>query len=275
MLRLNKAFLVFRKDWMEIRRNREVLFPMVVVPILIAVMLPAILGLIPGFMNLPGSPLPGLENIAMKLPEAVRQELRGMTPQQAIFFLMSQHLLAPLFLVIPIIASSVVASDSFAGEKERRTIEALLATPITDGELMLGKILVSFIPSIFITIVSFVVHFATINILSVTTLNGRLLPPNIVWLMLVFGLAPMVALACIGLTVIISVRVKGFREAQQISVFLLIPILALVFGQISGAVILEPLTVLTLMGVFALIDIIVINAGVRVFGREEILSKLA
>ncbi len=93
--------------------------------------------------------------------------------------------------------------------------------------------------------------------------------------MLIAGLAPTLALAAIGLTVMISARVKGFREAQQISAVLLVPILALIFGQISGATILGPIMIGILIAVFALIDIIVFNMGVRMFRREEILPRLA
>ena len=93
--------------------------------------------------------------------------------------------------------------------------------------------------------------------------------------MLIFGLAPTLALASIGLTVMISAKVKGFREAQQISVILLIPILAMVFAQIIGAIIFGALVVLALLGIFAIVDVIVFKLALKVFKREEILSKLA
>ena len=84
-----------------------------------------------------------------------------------------------------------------------------------------------------------------------------------------------VALASIGLTVMISAKVKGFREAQQISVILLIPILALVFGQVTGAIIFGPMVVTALIGLFTIIDLAVFKIGIKLFKREEILSKLA
>ncbi len=92
---------------------------------------------------------------------------------------------------------------------------------------------------------------------------------------LIFGLAPTVALASIGLTVMISAKVKGFREAQQISVVLLIPVLALVFGQATGAIIFGPVVILALIGLFGRVDFTVFRAGVKLFRREEILTKLA
>ena len=105
--------------------------------------------------------------------------------------------------------------------------------------------------------------------------NGALLLPTLDWILLIFGLAPTVALASIGLTVMISAKVKGFKEAQQISFILLIPILALVFAQATGAVIFVPIVISALIGLFAIIDFAIFRLGVKLFKREEILSKLA
>lgn len=102
----------------------------------------------------------------------------------------------------------------------------------------------------------------------------RLLLSNLTWVLLILGLAPTVALASIGLTVMISARVKGFREAQQISAVLVVPILIMLFAQASGTVIFGPLLEGTLILVFAVIDAFLFRLGVRLFRREEILSKV-
>jgi len=274
-LRTDKAMLVFKKDWREVSRNWQVILPIVVVPFMFSVLLPLLIALIPSMVAMPGSPLEGLETMIQNLPNHVQEELVGMTDQQVLVYIMSLYFFAPFFLIIPLMASSVIASDSFAGEKERKTIEALLATPISDSELFLGKILVSFIPSMMVTVVSFSIYSTVVDLLSFAIFNGRLLLPNVVWIMLIFGLAPTVALAGIGLTVMISAKVKGFREAQQISAILLVPILILVFGQVSGAIIFGPIVVGVLIGAFAIIDLLTFYIGVRMFKREEILSKLA
>ena len=274
-MRIWKAMLVFRKDWREIRRNWHVILPIVVIPFMFSVLLPVLLVLVPNMANLPGTSLGGLETMIQNLPKYVQDELAGMTDQQVMVYIMSLYFMAPFFLIIPLMASSVIASDSFAGEKERKTIEALLATPLSDSELFLGKVLVSFIPSMLVTVVSFIIYSTVVDLLSFTIFNGRLLLPNIVWILLIFGLAPTVALASIGLTVMISAKVKGFREAQQISVILLIPILALVFGQVIGGILFGPLVVAALIGLFTIIDLAVFRIGIKLFKREEILSKLA
>jgi len=274
-MRIEKAMLVFKKDWREIRRNWQVILPILLVPLIISVFLPVILGLIPSFAVGQGSSLTGFETLIENLPSHVQEQLAGMTENQVMIYVMAVYFFAPFFLIIPLMASSVISSDSFAGEKERKTIEALLATPISDGELFFGKMLVSFIPSMIVTIVSFAVYTAVFDITAYGLFNGMLLLPTIDWILLIFGLAPTVALASIGLTVMISAKVKGFREAQQISVILLIPVLALVFGQVTGAIIFGPLVILALIGLFGFIDFAVFRAAVKLFKREEILTKLA
>lgn len=273
-MRFQKAMLVFRKDWREVSRNWQVILPIVVVPFMFSVLLPVVVVLVPNLAGMLGSSLGSIEEMIKNLPSGIREQLVGMTTQQIFVYVMGLYFFAPFFLIIPLMASSVIASDSFAGEKERKTIEALLATPISDSELFMGKILVSFIPSMLVTVVSFTLYSIVIDIVSFAIFNGTLLLPNMVWIMLIFGLAPTVALASIGLTVMISAKVKGFREAQQISAILLIPILALVFGQVTGAIIFGPIVVAALIGLFAIIDLLVFRIGVKLFKREEILSKL-
>jgi len=170
-------------------------------------------------------------------------------------------------------ASSVLASDSFAGEKDRKTIEALLATPLTDGELLLGKILVSFIPSMLVTFLAFAAYSAIVDITAFALFGGRVLLPNLLWLALIFCVTPAVALAGIGVTVIVSVRVKGFREAQQLSALLVLPVMLLIFSEVGGLLMFGPTMLAMLIVGFVVLDLIVFKLGTSLFRREEILVK--
>lgn len=274
-MRIQKAILIFKKDWRELRRNWQVILPIVIVPLMLSVLLPILIMVIPNITEMSGSTLEDFSLIIENLPNHVRDELIGITDKQVMIYVISLYFFAPFFLIIPLMASSVIASDSFAGEKERKTIEALLATPLSDSELFLGKILVSFITSMIVTIISFVIYSSIVNAISFMMFDGKLLLPNLVWIMLIFGVAPTLALASIGLTVLISVRVKGFREAQQISVVLILPILMLIFGQIFGAIIFGPMLVGLLILILAFIDVLTFQLGVKLFKREEILSRLS
>ncbi len=273
-MRIQKAVLIFRKDWLEVRRNWQVMLPIVLIPLMFSVLLPTMIIALPSLSTVSGSSSGDMQTMIDNLPGNVRSEVLGMTDQQVLVYIMSVYFFAPFFLIIPLTTSSVIASDSIAGEKERKTIEALLATPISDAELFLGKILVSFIPTMIVSVFSFVVYSVIVDVASFSLFHGRVLLPNLSWLMLIFGLSPTLALASIGLAVIVSTKVKGFKEAQQINGLLLIPILALLFGQISGAIIIGPQMILAMTGILVFADVIVFRLGTNRFNREEILSRL-
>jgi ABC-type Na+ efflux pump permease subunit len=273
-MNMHNVWLVFRKDWLEIKRNWQVLLPIIIVPLIFSVAFPLILTAI---SNVPtqNTGSDDFASLITNLPMDIQTQLAGFTPTQTMIYIMVLYFFAPFFLIIPVMASSVMSSDSFAGERERKTIEALLATPLSDGELLLGKILVSFIPAMIITIVSFALYATIVDIITFGMFNGMLLLPNINFLIMIFGVAPTIALCSIGLTVAISAKVKGFKEAQQISVVLLLPVLGLVFAQISGLLVLGPVVLAALIGLFAVVDVAVFYMGVKIFQREEILSKPA
>lgn len=271
-MNMHKAWLVFKKDWLEIKRNWQVLAPIIILPLIFSVVFPVVLTLI---SNAPAQNAgdQDFQSLIANLPLEIQAQIAEMTPNQLGVYIMALYFFAPFFLIIPIMASSVLGSDSFAGERERKTIEALLATPISDSELLMGKILVSFIPAMIVTLASFTVYTVIIDAVTFELFNGMLLLPNLNFLIMIFGVAPTLALCSIGLTVIISAKVKGFKEAQQISVLLLLPVLGLVFAQFSGALILGPLVLLALIGILSIVDIAVFYGGVKIFQREEILSK--
>lgn len=270
-MRLKRAMLVYNKDWLEMKRNWQIVAPILIVPLIMTVILPLILFLVPSILGTSGFNVP--QSLLDRLPPNLSQEIAGMGPLQSMIYIFAVYFFAPFFLIIPLMASSVLASDSFAGEKDRKTIEALLATPIEDSEMLLGKILVSFIPSILVTFLAFAAYAVVVNVAAFSLFDGRILLPNLLWLILIFGVTPCVALAGIGVTVIVSTRVKGFREAQQISALLVLPILLLIFGEIAGALFFGPTMLALLIVVFAVVDVVVFWVGMKLFRREEIIAK--
>jgi hypothetical protein len=123
-----------------------------------------------------------------------------------------------------------------------------------------------------VTGTSFLLYSVTVDLLTYK-MYGRLLLPNLEWVLLIIGLAPAVALAGIGLTVMISARVTGFKEAQQISALLVVPILLMLFAQASGVMIFGYQMVGALTLVLMLVDVLLLRLGVRIFQRDKILSQ--
>jgi ABC-type Na+ efflux pump permease subunit len=271
-MNFHNAWLIFKKDWLEIKRNWQILMPIIIVPLIFSIVLPLVIGSIG---NIPDSNVNDNQDFTALIPNLpidIQNILVGMEPNLVTVYIMLVYLFSPILLIVPVMASSVIGSDSFAGERERKTIEALLATPISDGELLLGKILVCFIPAMTVSFVAYSLYMIMVDVITFG-MFGMLLFPNVTWLILMFGVTPVIALCGIGLTIMISSKVKGFKEAQQISIVLLLPIMSLIFAQIFGLIFLGPLMLVMIIGLFATIDIVIYSVSVKIFQREEILAK--
>lgn len=236
-MNMKKAIAIMKKDLKEISRNFQVFGVMLLIPIIFGVVFPIIISVV-----------------------------AAAVPPEEIGFLI--NLYSGFFLMMGAIIPTVVASDSFAGEKERKTIEALLAAPISDGELFLGKVLVSFVPTIALTYVS-----ATIFCVLVNIALGAFILPNLNFIYILLA-TPLFTLLAIETTVFVSVRVKGFREAQQLAGVILVPVLAIVFMNAFTTVIFEFPWNLLLFGALIGADIGLYGLAVKKFGRENIITKI-
>jgi ABC-2 type transport system permease protein len=269
-LKIGNAWLVFQKDWAEIKSSKQILIPIITLPLVIVVLLPTIAIQVPALSS-GGAALTGSNG--MVLPPQFSTLLSGMNLEQSFVYLMTTVVFAPFTLLVPLLVSSIISSDSFAGEKERKTVEGLLATPLSDTELLVGKILVALIPAMAATWGAAVIYIALTDLLDFP-LFGYLLLPNLLWIAILFGLAPAFAIASIGLSVIISSRVNGAREAQQLSGILVIPIVILMIGEISGIVLIGLIAVLAILFGAIALDYVIMRIGLRLFNREKILSNL-
>jgi ABC-type Na+ efflux pump permease subunit len=183
------------------------------------------------------------------------------------------YFLAPMYLIVPLMMASVIAADSFAGEKERKTLEALLYTPTTDRELLLGKLLAAWLPAVAVGLIGFVAYSIVANVAGWSTM-GEIFFPNLMWLALALWVAPAVAGLGLVVTVLISARAEGFQDAYQMGAIVVLPILLLVVGQASGVMYFSTGLVVLLGAVFWLIDGVLLWWGSRWFRRTELFSRL-
>jgi ABC-2 type transport system permease protein len=183
------------------------------------------------------------------------------------------YFMAPMFLIVPLMVASVIAADSFAGEKERKTIEALLYTPTTDQELFLAKTLAAWLPALLITLIGFVLYSLVAN-LAGWSIMGRIFFPNLMWVVMVFWMAPAVAGLGLSTMVLVSSRARGFQDAYQIGSVVVLPILLLVIGQATGVMYFN-VGLVALLGLFFwILDVILFRFAVHTFQRGEIISRL-
>jgi ABC-2 type transport system permease protein len=169
--------------------------------------------------------------------------------------------------------SSIVGADSFVGERERKTMEALLYSPTTDVELFLGKILAAVIPAIGLSWITYLIYIIVVNAGSFN-LFGRIWFPLPTWWPMMFWMTPAFALLGVTATVMISARVKTFMEAYQLTGSLVIVVLALVVGQATGVLYLGVGMVLLLGTLIWIVDAILIYYNLRIFKRSSLIAKL-
>lgn len=264
---------VVRKDTTVIFRHKAILLPMIIVPIIFQVVFPVGFGLAATYAPFKASDLEDLRGMLRAMPPSLASELSGLTGRQTFFILMLVYLFAPMYLIVPLMVACVVAADSFAGEKERKTLEALLHSPITTRELLIGKVLAGLLPAIAVSLTSFILYGVIINVIG-WPLMGRVFFPNAMWLILVLWVAPAVSCLGLGVSVLVSTRVSTFQEAYQLSGMVVLPVIALMVGQIGGVIFLSPLFALGL-GVFLwLAALALLWFGARVFRREQLLTQL-
>jgi ABC-2 type transport system permease protein len=261
---------IARKDLIVVLQSKSVLLPIIIVPLVLLLVLPIVATFAPQLANVPGAS--DLGALLERMPAAFQARFEGLTQDQALVTLLLVYLFAPMYLVVPLMVASVIAADAFAGEKERRTLEALLFTPTTDRELLLGKLLSGFVPAIAVAWGGFLLYTVVAN-LAAWPVMGRLFFPTPMWWVLAAWVAPAVAAVGLGATVLVSARVNTFQEAYQIGGLVVLPIILLVVGQAAGVVVLSVGVVAAIGAVFWLVAAALLWFGGRGFRRGEVLAR--
>ncbi len=258
---MDKILTIIDKEWAEVFKNRLVLFTVVLLPLIFTILPLAILS------SMGSGPSGAVSEMP---PEFTRMcgSLRGTACIQV--YIVYQFML--LFMLLPLAIPVAISAYSIVGEKTTRSLEPLLATPITTEELILGKGLAAAIPAIGATWVACLVFIIGARIIVPDPgVNARLLDPT--WLIAVIVLGPLLAAAAVNVSIIVSSRVSDPRAAEQLSMVLIVPLLGVFFGQIAGLILIDAGFMLTMVGVMVLVDAALVYFGVGLFQRETILTK--
>jgi ABC-2 type transport system permease protein len=189
-----------------------------------------------------------------------------------------------LWAWVPFILVNSVVADSFAGERERHTLETLLASRLSDRAILVGKLCAAIAYGWGITLIGLIVALVTINIAFGVGVF-LFFPPlfGVAILLLSFLIAWLAA----GLGVIVSLRAASVRQAQQTLslafIFLFVPLLLLpllpdqyrvmVTNAISGLDI--QLAGIILVAILLAVDVGLLLAAMRRFVRTQlILSQI-
>lgn len=263
MNRSEKALIY--KDLNEITSSKQVIIPMAIVPIVLTVIVP--LGVIIGanYIGNDSNMIRELGPLINKLPS----EYIAYNPAQLLIKIVLNYMFPSYFLIIPIMCSGIIGASSFVGEKEHKTLETLLYTPISMEHLLRAKILGVFIPSYIITLISFVAFGIVVNIGGFIYFGG-LIFPDIKWLIIILWISPAINLLSLIFTVMVSAKSKSFQEAQQVSGLLVLPIILVLVGQMTGVLMLSNLVMFIAGIVIFIFDYILIKRVSSKFIPEKL-----
>jgi ABC-type Na+ efflux pump permease subunit len=144
-----------------------------------------------------------------------------------------------LLLAYPVVASTFIihsSLDTFAGERERHTLETLLASPILESEIVASKILGSMILTLSFGVIPLVIGIIALNIVGLASDpgTGLMLPAaHLLWGIPLLAITLPAAMCSVGL--LVSLFAPSLRNAMQAYSFSLVGIM--IVGSV-GAVLL-------------------------------------
>jgi ABC-type Na+ efflux pump permease subunit len=242
-MRFGQAWIVTMKDFGVFRRKRYILYSLVALPLILAIFLPA-------SIVLTASP--------------------GAIPPSVLSSLLGTELV--IFIVLAAMLPSVIGAYSFIGEKVEKSLEPLLATPTTDSELLFGKSLAAFLPSMGATLAGGVLFMALVDGLTRGQLGYSLFPNWNAAVILLLA-APLACVLSVEFSVIVSSRVNDIRSAQQLGSLIILPLVAIFALGETAAFAIDPYHLLIVSGILLVADVALFFVSMATFQREEILTR--
>jgi ABC-2 type transport system permease protein len=265
---MNRIAALVGKDLVDLKRHPGLFWPAgltaaiaLVLPFVVAIMIP----------RLTGELLSDSSDFQIAAEMYGSQPgARDLDPEGAIQAWILQQFL-PLLVLAPVAGSMAIAAASVVGEKQARTLEPLLATPITTFELLAAKVLGALLPSIALTVVCFAAYVG---------LTAAVARPGVFWMLLgsrslavAFVLGPLAALAALQLAVCVSSRTNDARSAQQIGALVILPLGGVLVAQLTGSFTLTVPVTLSIAAALLLFDALLMWIGIVLFDRESILTR--
>ena len=260
-LRPSIVIAVVRRELLEIRRNRPLLLAIVIPPLfLVAVpVLAAVFG-----------PKQTLPPQVLATVVASRPEWAAFSPTQVNNAFAIQQMLI-FFLLMPASIPLAIASYSIVGEKQTRSLEAVIAAPISTDELLVGKALAAIAPAVLTVWLAYGALVGVAALVLGPELGRIVLDPT--WLAAVFALGPAIGLVSIVAGIAISSRVNDPRAAQQIGTVVILPLVGFAVLQLQSGRLFTVSDYLTAAAVAGVIGIVGLRIAARLFGRETILTR--
>lgn len=259
---------VITRDVRAISRSKAVVLPMLLVPTLLLVVLPLAIGLLARYRS-----GPDLADFLDSMPSQLAEQLGSRPNNERLVLLVNGYLLAPLFLIVPLMVSAVLAADAFAGEKERRTLEALLHLPISDRELFVAKLLTAFVPAMVVSWGGFLAFAIVANSVAWPVMH-RVFVPTQLWAVMIIWVAPAVATLGLGVMVRVSARARTSQEANQLGGAVILPLIVLAVGQSTGLLLVDLPVAIAIGALIWAVALWLVIRGASKFTRNVLATRL-
>lgn len=262
--------LFLRKELRDLRGNKQVWPAYFLLP-LIAVFLPALLlVLLPTIADpVKAATDPGLKMLFDTI--ARDPSLAGATPAERMARLLLRDV-QMFYLLMPVILSASAAALALVREKEQRTLEPILATPLRDSDLLLAKLCAAAGPAMAFTWAAAILG-VVVGLLGSWWRVGVPIGPTPGNVVAVLFLAPAMAVVAglVGLRV--SARFTDVPSATQYTGLVVVPISLIVVAAVGRPAMAFPLVGAIGTAVAVLVALWMFARNVRRFRREEILTR--
>jgi ABC-type Na+ efflux pump permease subunit len=175
-----------------------------------------------------------------------------------------------LLLIIPIVIPPVIAAYSVVGERDQGTLEPVLTAPVRGSELLLGKAVAAFLPSVAIAYALYLVVLISVRFAAAHVVSSVVFHPPELLAQILF--TPLLALWSIWVGIGISARASDVRVAQQLATVASLPLLG--FTSLISFQLIKPSVPIAIGLALALLaaDIAAWRIVSRLFDRERLVT---
>ncbi len=235
----NLAFVIMRREVRDSFRDWRIVVPIIILTIAF-----------PGLMNFTAGRLLGfVQNYGAEI--------------------IGNQLIPFLLLVVgffPMSFSLIIALETFVGEKERRSLEPLLATPLSNTQLYIGKMLAALIPPLMASYLGMGVYLIGLWVSVGWQADWQLLTQ-------IFLLTTIQGVIMVAGAVVISSQVTSVRASNLLASFIIVPMAMLI--QVEAAALFwgNRFGLWWLALALFITAVILVRMGVKIFNREELMGR--
>lgn len=262
--------VVAGQDLRRLARSKDYLVPLVVLAGIFFVIVPGVMLALLGRVT--AAPVvERIGDVIEVLPAAMQRNVEGSTPVARASYAFAVFLLAPVAIVVPLTIASAVGANTLVGERERGTGEFLAHSPLTVGEIYVGKLIASLVPGYLATLAGFGLYSLVVNLVAGPRLGGWFFPTAGWVVLIVWVVPPFIALA-LSVIVRVSARVRSAAAAQQASTLVTLPVILASYAIASG-LLTSPVSGALVVGAAAwLLAAWGLVSGMRAMRRDRLLG---